>query len=113
MRDPQVFEPLAQAQQLRRHGAKRPALFVPLALGVRSAGADKNAPLMHVKARTSFIHQVHRSPPLEQWAGDGMPKLGQILPYVLPKWERQTVVLVGHPGSHCWSGSQREYQTDL
>jgi hypothetical protein len=27
--------------------------------------------------------------------------------------ERQTVVLVGHPGSHWWSGSQREYQIDL
>ena len=26
-----------------------------------------------------------------------MPSLGQILPYVLPKWERQTVVLVRHP----------------
>lgn len=27
--------------------------------------------------------------------------------------ERQTVVLVGHPGSHWWSGSQHEYRTDL
>jgi hypothetical protein len=26
-----------------------------------------------------------------------MPSEGQILPYVLPKWERQTVVLVRHP----------------
>lgn len=26
-----------------------------------------------------------------------MPSLGQILPYVLPYWERQTVVLVRHP----------------
>ena len=42
-----------------------------------------------------------------------MPKLDQILPCVLPQWERQTVVLAGHPGSHCWSGSQREYLSDL
>ena len=42
-----------------------------------------------------------------------MPKLDQILPCVLPKWEQQTVVLAGHPGSHWWSGSQREYPTDL
>jgi hypothetical protein len=27
--------------------------------------------------------------------------------------ERQTVVLVGHPGSHWWSGTPREYLTDL
>jgi hypothetical protein len=30
-----------------------------------------------------------------------------------PYGERQTVVLVGYPGSPWWSGSQREYQTDL
>ena len=56
MRDPQVFEEVPQAQQLGGHGAKRPPLLVPLALGIQSTGADKHVPLMHVQARTSFIH---------------------------------------------------------
>ena len=90
MRDPQVFEEGAHTQQFRRHGAKRPPLLVPLALGIRSASTDKNVPLVHVKACTSFIHQVHQSPPVEEWAGDGMPKLGQMLPYVLRRCRRAT-----------------------
>src|SRR5258708_2556757 len=90
MGDPQVFEEGAHAQQFRRCGAKGPPLLVPLALGIRSAGADKHVPLVHVQARTSFIHQVHQSPPVEEWAGDGMPKLGQMLPYVLRRYRRAT-----------------------
>ena len=114
MRDLQVFEPVAHAQQVRRHGAKRPPLLVPLAVGIRSASADKHVPLMHVQARTSFIHQVHQSPPVEEWAGTGCPSWGKCsLTCFADAGERQTMVLVGHPGSHCWSGSQREYQTDL
>ena len=47
MRDPQVFEEGAHTQQFRRHGAKGPPLLVPLALGIRSAGADQHVPVCY------------------------------------------------------------------
>lgn len=84
-----------------------------MAVGIWNSGTPHDRSLVHIESRARFIYDVHPVPPRQQWTGDGMPKLGQILPYVLPVRERQTVVLVGHPGSHWWSGSQRECQTDL
>jgi hypothetical protein len=85
-----------------------------MAFGIRNDDTDDHISLMHVKTSTSLIHQVHRSPPEQEWTGDGMPKRVKFsLACFADTGERQTVVLVGHPGSHWWSGSQREYQTDL
>jgi len=70
-----------------------------LTLLIGDVGAHEDVPLMHVEPCTPFIHNVHGSPPVkaeeQHRAGNGMPSEGQNLPYVLPYWERQTVVLVG------------------
>jgi len=99
VRHAHCFEPVAHVQQIRGHGAKGAPLFGPLSVGVSTDGTDDHSLLVHIEASAPLIHNVHRSPPLQlqerHRAGNGMPSWVQILPYVLPKRERQTVVLAG------------------
>src|SRR6266576_1198944 len=80
MRDVSGGEPLAQTQHIRGHGSLALALLVALPLGVRSTGASRHAPLMHIESRAAFIDNVHQVPPCKQWTGDGMPSLGSNSP---------------------------------
>jgi hypothetical protein len=115
MGHPQISAPPTQQQQVWRHRAKRPPLLVPLACGVEHDGTAHHRSLVDVKSCARLVHDIHCITPGREMGGrrDGCPSSGKSSLACYPMWVRQTVVLVGHPGSHWWSGSQREYQTDL
>jgi hypothetical protein len=113
MGHPQIGEPLAQQHQVRSHGAKRAPLFVPLAVAVRKGGTPHNRSLVDIESRARLVDDVPLITPSSNGRVTRCPSWDKFSLACFPYGERQTVVLVGHPGSHCWSGSQREYQTDL
>src|SRR5713226_1753588 len=59
MRHVSGFEPLAQTQDIRGHGAEALALLVALPPGVRSTGTSSHTPLMHIESCAAFIDNVH------------------------------------------------------
>src|SRR5262245_41386771 len=84
----------------------------PLAFATM-AHPTTDSSLVDIESCTRLLHHGQCITPRHHWAGDGMPTPDTFSLACFPVRERQSVVLVGHPGSHGWSGSQREDQTDL
>jgi hypothetical protein len=59
------------------------------------------------------LSNVHKSTLWRNGRVTGCPSWIKCSLACAPLWERQTVVLAGHPESHWWSGAPREYQTDF
>jgi hypothetical protein len=113
----QTLKPLPHLKQIGHHGAKRPPLFLALSLLIGSNGAHDHVSLVNVNTRASLIHTVHGFPPR-------MTKMVHRRATGRQAWVKFSPTCFPMPGatdggacvasrSHCWSGSQHEYQADL